>query len=384
MRSSRQNPAASPQRRIGLCAMLLAWGLAFSATEASVYDFENLAIDFGVQGNDGWLHVPGSGYLIVKLDDTPENGTQVAEPFLGVDSGWFAFLSRVNNEGFEFSPFFGTETAAVMQFDTTAEARTGFGLGTDLDGDGLLMPKAQELGPVFGTFRDDQRGIEQFAVMTANAGALHVAPLNSEDRCCNADSDWYRLQLRMDLTANGGAGSGSLYYMNLTRGDSQFQPVPELQNVDLGLDTLHPAAGPESWNAMWLGTRFEGALSMPRMDNLVPRLPIVMQPNGDLSIQGIDGMDSYGAKFAVTLRSVEDPSEPTGFFWQLDELAISDPNTPSSSVLQADMDLLLSNIDVSTLDLGVDTLRGACLEFQGWDGLDPNTMTWKYVFGGCE
>lgn len=386
------NTAPGSGKFLGLCAILVTGGLGLSAAQASVYDFENLPNGV-IQGRDGWLDVRGSGLMVTRPDVTPENGTQVAQPDVGVLSGWFAVLSRVNDDSFQFSPFSGAETNAVLQFDVTAEARTAFGLGTDVDGDGVLTAAAAELGPIFGTWRDQQHGTEQFAVMASNFnyGTIvpYVAPLNNEERCCNADSDWYRLQLRIDFTANGGAGSGSLYYMNLTRGDGQFQPVTELQNLDLGLDAMDPAAGPETWNAMWMGMRFEGSQSLPRLDNLVPRvLPVVMQANEDLPVQGVDGMDSFGLKYDVTLRAVEDPSDPAGYFWQLGDYAVVDPDTPSSSLLRPDLDLVLGVVDLSAVtDVGTATMFNVCLEFQGWDGIDHTTMTWKYVRyvdGGCQ
>jgi hypothetical protein len=365
--------------------MLLTGGLALSAAEASVYDFENFEIFQGIQGVDGWVRLPGTvGFMRVELDDTPENGSKVAVPSLGVDSGWFAYLSRTNNDTFQYSPFFGTETQAVVQFDTTAVASTGFGLGADADGDGFVTPQAGEVGPVFGTYRSQEQGIDQFGVMGANGVSLDVTPLDDVDPCCNAGSDWYRLQLRMDFTANAGAGAGSLYYMNLTRGDSQFQPVAGLQNVNLALDTLVPSAGPEDWNAMWMAARFDGALNVPRLDNLVPRIPAVMQLDGDLSVQGVDGMDTFGAMFDVTLEAVKDPADVTGFYWHLKQFDVPDPNTPASSVLQPDLDLLLDSVDISAVYPGIATLPDVCLEFQGWDEADPTTMTWKYVPDGCQ
>lgn len=283
-----------------------------------------------------------------------------------------------------FSPFFGIETQAVEQFDVTAEAAAGFGLGSDADGDGRLSAAEGELGPVFGTLRSQTQGIEQFALVAANFGAVSVAPLNNEERCCNEDGDWYRLQLRMDFTANNGSGSGSLYYMNLSNGDTQFKPVSELQNVDLKLDSMQQAAGPESWSSMWITMRFEGAQSLPRLDNLVPRLPNVMQTNGDLSIQGVHGMDVFGAKFDVILQAVANAEDPSGLFWRLKQFGVASLDTPSASVISPGLDLILDAVDVSAVYPSLGTAADACLQFQGWDGLDPATMTWKYVPGDCQ
>jgi hypothetical protein len=73
----------------------------------------------------------------------------------------------------------------------------------------LLSLSGGEVGPIFGTFRAQQQGVEQFLILAANMTSFHVAPLNAGGRCCNEDDDWYRLQLRVDLTANNGAGAGA-------------------------------------------------------------------------------------------------------------------------------------------------------------------------------
>jgi len=336
-----------------------------------------------LEGRDGWVDAPGSGLIVIRQDDTPVNGTQVAQPDVGVLSGSPGLLTRVNNESFGFSPFFGTETQAVQQVDVTAEASTGFGVGADVDGDGILSAELGELGPVFGALRDAQAGVEQFGIIAANLGAKYLTPLNTDTRCCNEDSDWYRLQLRMDLTANSGSGSGSLYYMNLTRGDTEFQPVAELQNVNLGLGSMHAEAGPESWNAMWITMLFEGSQSIPRMDNLVPRVPNVMQLNGDLSVQAVDTLDRFGAKFDLALQAVEDPSDPTALVWQLEQLAVADPTTPTAAGISPDIDLLLDAVDIAGAYPGIGSVFDVCLTFQGWDGVHPRTMTWKYIPAGC-
>lgn len=373
----------SPYLRLG--ALLLSGSFAVCAAQASVYDFDHLA-DGGLFNRDGWVSAPDSGVITILQDDTPVNGTQVAQPLLGVLSGFVSYYTRVNTDTFRFSPFFGTETQAVLEVDVTAEAHTGFGVGADINGDGILSAANGELGPVFGVLRDAQAGVEQFGLMPANlrATAQCLTPLNTETRCCNEDSDWYRMQLRMDLTANGGAGSGSLYYMNLTRGDTEFQPVSECLNVDLGLNTMDPEAGPDAWNSMWITMLAEGGLSVPSMDNLVPRIPVVMQRDGGLSIQAVNAVDLYGAKFDVALRPVQDPLDPTGLFWQLARVEVAELTTPSAAVLLPGMDLILDSVDIAAKYPAIGTVSNICLESQGWDGVHPTTLIWKYVAGGCQ
>lgn len=383
MYSSTHTAASTYKPYLSFVAFLLTGCLAVSAAQASVYDFENL-VNGVLQGRDGWLDAPGSGLVVIRTDDTPVNGTQVAKPDVGVLSGAPGLLTRVNNASFGFSAFFGTETQVVLEADLTAEAQTGFGLGADVNGNGIVTAGEGELGPVFGALRDAQAGVEQFGIMAANEGTKYLAPLTTETRCCNEDSDWYRMQLRMDLTANGGAGSGSLFYMNLTRGDTEFQPVSELQNVNLGLTALLPEAGPTSWNAMWITTLFEGNQSVPSIDNLVPRVPIVMQRDGGLSIQAVDAINQFGAKFDVALQSVQDPVDPSGLFWQLARVEIAESTVPSAAVLLPGMDLILDSADIAGVYPGLGTVSDICLEFQGWDGEHPRTMVWKYVAVGCQ
>ena len=258
-----------------LSALLaMSFGLALPAVQATVYDFEDLQLG-GLAGQDNWLSEPSLGEMVIRVDTTGNN-TKVAWPILGVASGWFAYLTRVNDAGFGYSPLTGD--AAMIQFDANGQAAAGFALGKDLDGNGLLSRANGEIGPAFGTFSDTSDGgvtqffVEEGGLRTSDPdfSPTFVTPLTTPQRCCNDPEDWYRLQLRIDLTANGGAGSGSLYYMNLSRGDTTFLPVAELQNLDMALDTMATGAGPESWDAMWLLTQSDGGQRLPGLDNLLP------------------------------------------------------------------------------------------------------------------
>ena len=64
MRNSKHNTAGRSRKHLSWCVMLLTGGLALSAAEASVYDFENFEIFQGIQGVDGWVRLPGVIWLI--------------------------------------------------------------------------------------------------------------------------------------------------------------------------------------------------------------------------------------------------------------------------------------------------------------------------------
>ena len=68
--------------------------------------------------------------------------------------------------------------------------------------------------------------------------------------------DWYRMRLTMDFTADGGRGIGTLEYMNLTRGDTEFSLAA---SGTLDLDQLAPAAAVRFWDTITVavGTNLE-------------------------------------------------------------------------------------------------------------------------------
>jgi len=226
---------------------------------AAVYNFEQLEIRF-LAGQDGWLSEPALGEAVVRDDGSAVNGTRVVQPDLGTASGFPGYYTRVNDAAFSFS--LTSADALTIQFDTTGAADTAFGLGTDVNRDGLLARDSSELGPAFGLSRAANAAIAQFVIYPSGFGTPVATPLPSG----NDPSDWYRLQLRIDLMA----GTGSLYFLNQNRGDTVFQPVTGLQNVDLSLDSLQSAARPETWNAMWLMMQADGRQNIPKVDNLIP------------------------------------------------------------------------------------------------------------------
>ena len=230
------------------------------AKAVEVYTFEMLTVSIAIDGQDHWKDQPGQGQAWVLLDASG-NGTKVVyyhKTALFVEP---AFLTRTNDASFDFVSFSGAETNAIIQFDATGEHVAMFALGRDLNGDGLLRITQGEIGPAFGVYD------HSFRIQEADQGAASDAAFESG----NGASDWYRIQLHVNFTAASGEGTGSLYYLNLSDGDTTFQAVAGLQDRPLGLSRMYSEARPARWNAMWLDLVQEG-FNAPRVDNLVPNL----------------------------------------------------------------------------------------------------------------
>jgi hypothetical protein len=261
---------------------------------ADVYTFESLAVNSAINGQDHWKDQPGQGDAIVSLDATG-NGTKIVRHFKTVIFDQSAFITRTNDAGFNFVSFSGSETNAVIQFEVNGEHAAMFALGHDRNSDGLLLSTDGELGPSFGVYGRNFR-IQQAGLGTATETAFGSG---------NSGNDWYRLQLRLDFTADGGEGTGSLYYMNLTDGDTVFQAVAGLTDLPLGLGGLHPDARPARWSAMWLHLLSKGD-SVPCVDNLVPNLygmeiTDIIMAGSDMTLKWRGGMGPYQVQRRISL-----------------------------------------------------------------------------------
>lgn len=233
-----------------------------SASADEVYTFESLTVNTSIDGDDGWKDQPGQGDAVVSLDDTG-NGTKVVRHYRKVVFDESAFITRRNDAAFNFVSFSGSETNAILQFEASGEHVAMFALGCDRNGDGLLLSADGELGPSFGVYD------RNFRVQEVNLGTTYDDGFNQGGGDGNSGNDWYRIQFRMDFTAAGGDGTGSLYFKNLTDHDATFHTVSGMLNRPLGLLSLTPDARPARWNAMWLHLLSNGK-SVPCVDNLIP------------------------------------------------------------------------------------------------------------------
>jgi hypothetical protein len=287
---------SSPLAAASLLAAAWLCGQTTPVHAVEVYNFESLTLSSAIDGQDHWRDQIGQGQAGVWLDASG-NGTKVVyyhKTALFVEP---AYLTRTNDARFDFVSFSGSETNAILQFDATGEHVAMFALGRDLNGDGLLKITQGEIGPAFGIYA------HSFRIQAADQGAASDAAFESG----NSGNDWYRIQLHLDFTAANGEGTGSLYYLNLSDGDTTFNAVAGLQDRPLGLSRLQPEAWPARWNAMWLDLLQEG-FNAPSADNLIPnlngvRLTEIVHAGTDVVLHWRGGVGPYQVQRRANLDS---------------------------------------------------------------------------------
>ena len=275
-----------------ICLAFSLWGTSLLLLSAAdVYDFESLNPG-ALAGQDQWTLDSGGGSASVIADSAdPENTTKVARHDQSAVPQLPAVLTRINNATFNYLSFEGNETAAVIQFEATGEYVAVLALGRDLNDDGLLRAQNGELGPSFGV------SDRNFLVQQANEGTSYTDNFNAGGGDGNSGNDWYRIQLRMDFTANAGDGIGSLYFKNLSQNDSSFHSVSGTRNVPLGLTRLPSTARPAHWNAVRI-TLLSNGNSVPGIDNIIPngttiRWTEVRQQDNQLILSWRGGLGPY-------------------------------------------------------------------------------------------
>jgi len=210
--------------RMAVCLTVV---FASAAWAEPVYDFEHLTVNQSLVGQDGWVLRPGFADIEVRTGIGFDTSKVAAgnNPARNLSS----ILARPNDAAFSFPQFQGNETDALVQADVRFEnsgiATVLFGPSNDgPDGGDFPGDVVGEFGPRIRMSRSSfsMRHVDMFepSVLVGSAGS---------------SGDWFRLQLRMDFTALGGEGSGSVFYRNLTRSEVGFTPVPGLQDLNLGL-----------------------------------------------------------------------------------------------------------------------------------------------------
>lgn len=222
------------------------------AYAALTYTFDSLTTGT-LAGQDGWADFIGAGSNHTVASVIPSHLGVPTNVVTGFDQS-----ARTNDGNYSYDPLSPSDTAAVIQFDVnsmnggdTAVFALGRDLGT-IDG-----TRHSRLGPQFGLYGST------FMIRGATEGSITQTSLTGTD----STTDWYRMQLVVDFTANGGNGAGSVFLQNLTDGEVGYRAIAGLQNINLQILNMEAASeNPASWNSLYL--RSSGTQTM--FDNLQP------------------------------------------------------------------------------------------------------------------
>ncbi|MEM1184226.1 MAG: glycosyl hydrolase family 28-related protein [Planctomycetota bacterium] len=213
----------------------------------------SMPYDFSFGGIEGAALI-GQDNWVFERDFTETDGNNVrleteptpAGPVLAAVStnGYDSVISRQNTGGFGFVPHRATQTEASISF----EGRAGISGGSSGNAYLILNNTSGNDGIQFGM------SASQFLIRGGQfSGVLQT--FASIPSGWYSRGEWFRIELRIDFTANGGEGAGSLFFLNLTDGDTEYRAVPGLQNVPFEGEVRFP----ETWDRIEFRIRNEAA-----------------------------------------------------------------------------------------------------------------------------
>ena len=238
-------------------------------------DFNDYNEGAVLNGQDNWVaraHSAGGGqmkvdYLGDGLPTTPDESLGVFFNNANTNFGEIATHKSTPDFQFDFSG------GGIIEVELDVYRNwwgTLFGVGYDADGDGVVLPPmnyettnpnpnlpTQDGGIYFVTTAQDDRPMFINGVVLPN----NTLPVDFDYDF----EGWTRWRIMIDLDANGGAGSVTLFADHGCTGE--FQPIPEIQGINAGLT---PGSGDRFDPAMWDGIFFLNS-SKAAYDNLLVR-----------------------------------------------------------------------------------------------------------------
>jgi hypothetical protein len=194
------------------------------------------ALNTSLVGQDNWIFSRDfsdiDGENVFYQLDTSYPGGPV--PAAINRNGRDSIIVRQNDDGWAFTPLRHDDPAAVIRFDARA------GLNGGGSGNVYLIVNNSD-----GRSEGIQFGMTN-SIFLIRGGQFS----NELNESVSIPSGWYtrgdwaRLELRIDFTANAGDGEASLFFMNLTDGDTEFRAVPGLQGVPFQGEVVYP----ETWD----------------------------------------------------------------------------------------------------------------------------------------
>ncbi|BET69531.1 hypothetical protein ASA1KI_44490 [Opitutales bacterium ASA1] len=160
-----------------------------------------------------------------------------------------SLVTRASGPGFAFPAPTAPESVFELQFDLRVQLRYGdtfawVGLGTDLNQDGIIAGE------------DEMRiGVSyymgQFVLTSTSPDQHNVGRALGSPPGGFEENEWLRVRLVLEFEANDGDGIARLETMNLTRGETQFQPST-VGEVALEENRL-PRLRERLWNGVFIG-----------------------------------------------------------------------------------------------------------------------------------
>ena len=200
---------------------------AVAASGASLYTFNGLNAG-DLPGQDGWYN-PYSTSISSDIQVASGSGfdsTSAAATAVVDNGGVSHFVRRPNDGSFSFESFTGSERNIALQCDVRIDRLVGQSFTFYLSGGGhFLTQMGFRYQAADSTFEFiSRRGDSGVIIMGADPGVSEIAA-----------GDWVRLRQEIDLFDN----RVSVYYLNLTVGESTYTPIAGLQDliaVDAGFD----------------------------------------------------------------------------------------------------------------------------------------------------
>lgn len=249
-----------PMKKILLFIIASCVSAVLFAQTTVTYTFDDLAVG-ALNGQDEWVsvkHSAGGGINVV--DYIGPNGWTAPDESLCVffnnaNTNYGEVATRKSTENFSFD----FSQGGTFQIELDIHRNwwgVAFGVGYDADGNGSVLPpmnyetvypnpalSSQDGGVYFISTGNDPRPEYTNGI---------VLPNNT--LCADFDydyADWTRWRIFLDLDANNGAGSVALFADYGITGE--FEPIPEIQGVNVGLT---PGSGDRFDPAMWDGVFF--------------------------------------------------------------------------------------------------------------------------------
>ncbi len=194
-------------------------------------------------GQDGWemardfSEIDGENTFFQIEAGYPGGAVQAAVNRNGRDS----IITRQNDDRYAFTPHSAGDADARIRFDARA---------------GVISGPSGNVFLIVNNTASLSEGI-QFGMTPTTFQIRGGYFSNVLNESVSIPSGWYsrgewaRLELRIDFTANGGDGAASLYFLNLSDGDTEFRAVPGLQSIPFQGEVVYP----ETWDEIGFRVR---------------------------------------------------------------------------------------------------------------------------------